>query len=107
MAEEIFKFAMALETFHCVEGLQKGIVDYDTIKWYSEGLAEYFANLVYRDINYEHRSLPAFHHNSMKHSLLDMSYDAALFFQYLENRFGPAYLANLYTALPGQGDRSA
>lgn len=94
------KFTVAHEVFHCISMLRKGYTGYASAAWYQEGMAEYFANVVYPEMNLEHGRLPAFDENSAITWLMDMSYENVVFFQYLENRFDPNYILGLHDALP-------
>jgi hypothetical protein len=100
---ENVKFFIAHEVWHCISGLRRGQIQYDVTKWYTEGMAEYFANLVYPTNNFEHQRLPSFHLNSVTEPITGMSYDAFIFFQYLESRTGPEFMIRLLDALPTSG----
>ena len=97
------KYMIAHEVWHCVGGLRQGSIDYNVTKWYTEGMAEYFANFVYPTNNFEHQRLPSFHVNSVTEPITSMSYEAFIFFQYLEGRFGPEYMISLLDAMPTSG----
>lgn len=94
------KFTVAHEVFHCISMLRKGYTGYASAAWYQEGMAEYFANVVYPEMNIEHSRLSFFDQNSGTIWLMDMSYENVVFFQYLENRFDPNYILGLHDALP-------
>lgn len=106
LSDDKLRWVVAHESFHCITGLRKGPVDHDVTAWYTEGIAAYFANVVFPEINQEHFWLPEFHSDSVTDSLVDMSYEAFIFFQYLENRFDPAYVLTLHDLMPPQGSRS-
>lgn len=103
----IFKFVMSHEVWHCITLLRIGSFDYGIAKWYIEGMAEYFANVVYPTLNFEHKRLLKFHKRSAVLPIYKLSYDAFIFFQYLESRFDTEYVIDLLDALPTHGDQAS
>ncbi len=110
-AEDYFKQVVAHEFFHCYEfdnlTRQERGPDPDATAWWVEGAAEYFSNVVYPATNAEHDWIEDFNTRSESTSLLDMSYEDNLFFQYLENRDGPAGVLALLESMPTSGGREA
>ena len=105
-----FKQAVAHELFHCYQAWNyPAVVNlYSANRWWVEGGAEYFSNVVYSAVDYEHRATPYFDANSTLKSILDMAYENAVFFQYLANQMGgPAGVLGLFDSLPISGGRSA
>jgi hypothetical protein len=101
------KFTVAHEVFHCISMWRKGYTGYETADWYEEGMAEYFADVVYPSMNFEHARIAYFDANTIKSWLMDLSYENVVFFQYLGGRFGPDYLIRLHDALPAWDPASA
>ena len=96
----------AHEIFHCVTGAsfqpQVG-PSADATEWWEEGAAEYFSNVVYPTIDSERQWDVLFDSRSKTRSLVQMDYDAYLFFQFLANREGdPGVIGFLHT-LPESG----
>jgi hypothetical protein len=100
-----FKQLIAHEVFHCIHLWRKGVSGDPALSWYNEGMAHYFSNVVYPSVNHEHKSVGHFHAQSPTHSIFDMTYENTVFFQYLGNRFGDAWLIDLLDGMPtaGQG----
>lgn len=80
------KFLTAHEMFHCFQfknlyhqGGASGA------KWWEEGSAEYFANVVYPDYDIEHQWLGVFSNAAETKPLTQMAYEAYVLFQYMEN----------------------
>ncbi len=101
------KFTVAHEVFHCISMLRKGYTGYEVAAWYQEGMAEYFADVVYPAMNFEHERILYFDANTISSWLMDLSYENVVFFQYLGGRFGPDYVMRLHDALPAWDPASA
>lgn len=107
-AEPRYKQAIAHEVFHCFQGWNFGENPEQTGRWWSEGSAEYFSNVVYPRADLENRSLGSYYAKSIQMPLLSMEYENFLFFQFLGNELGdPAviYLLELFSragSLSGQ-----
>ncbi len=88
-----FQQTVAHEVFHCFEAWNlrdQGIgAGYESSKWWVEGAAEYFSNLVYPSTNYEYRFAASFSNRSNTEPLTRMTYENFAFFQFLGNRAGP------------------
>ena len=69
-------------------------------KWWSEGMAEYFSNVVYKDVNAEHQYKDEFASLSTTTPLTGMSYENFAFFQFMGNRIGPEGVIRLMRTLP-------
>ncbi|HCM96865.1 MAG: hypothetical protein A2X25_05405 [Chloroflexi bacterium GWB2_49_20] len=98
---------LAHEMFHCYQSAnlfaQGNNPNYDANRWWVEGSAEYFSNLVYPDTNYEHRWMSQTTTAMVEStSLTTWEYKSFIFFQYLENRpeMGVAGILNLLRSLP-------
>ncbi|MBI3158084.1 MAG: hypothetical protein HYZ26_00610 [Chloroflexi bacterium] len=94
-----FKQAVAHEVWHCVQFWRLGFNGYSTASWMAEGTAEYFSNVVYPENNLEHRFVEDFNILSTYTSILDMTYENSVFFQYLGSRFGSEYIVRLIDAV--------
>ncbi|MEM7030840.1 MAG: hypothetical protein AAF629_14845 [Chloroflexota bacterium] len=96
--------AIAHELFHCFQWWNlapQQVPDFAVYQWWSEGTAEYFSNVAYPGINDEHYRLPTFNENSAVGSLVDMSYENWIFFQYFANQTSDTHLIdNLLRSLP-------
>jgi hypothetical protein len=99
-----FKQALAHEVFHCLHFFRVGASGFTSGFWYQEGMAEYFSNLVYPTVNFEQRYIEDFSINSNYTWLMDMSYENAVFFQYLGNQFGNTYMIDLVDVLAFTAD---
>jgi len=107
--EEVYKQLVAHEMFHCFQ--HQNLVyhpgDYPANRWWVEGTAEHFSNVVYPDVNAEHRFASAFDAGSVNRSLFDMSYENFIFFQYLSGAASNGAIISLIQDMPGLGDVSA
>lgn len=101
-----FKQVIAHELGHCLNGetfsVQKD-VDYDTRKWWEEGLADYWSNLAYIHNNLEWRTLEVLAQVELATTVLDRTYSNAIFFQYLESPIGVDGIKTVISNLPGSG----
>lgn len=81
-------------------------------KWWTEGSAEYFSNVVYPKVNIEHRkkNIIGFDIPSLNHSLhkLPRPYSNFAFFQYLANQpgIGSRGVVRLLQSMPSSGNSS-
>jgi hypothetical protein len=85
---DVFKQTIAHEVFHCFQDWNFTTVPYSQHKWWGEGSAEYFSNVVYPSTNDEHRFLDQFDLRSRNQSLQKMSYENFIFFQHVANTYG-------------------
>ncbi|HSM26315.1 MAG TPA: hypothetical protein VK856_15740 [Anaerolineaceae bacterium] len=99
MSLENYEQTIAHEAFHCFQDWNTPTGDYDSNKWWLEGSAEYFSNVVYPLANYEHRFLNQFDLRSRNQSLQKMSYENFIFFQHAANTYGNQQVIELLRAL--------
>ena len=104
---DVFKQTIAHEVFHCVQDWNFTTSPYASHKWWLEGSAEYFSNVVYPTVNDEHRFLDSFNRNSVDKTLMEMSYHNFVFFQYMANRIGDQGLISLLKTMSATGGPSA
>lgn len=93
------KQTIAHEAFHCFQDWNAPYGEYDPNEWWIEGSAEYFSNVVYPTINYEHENLSEFDSDSIKKPIHQMNYQNFLFFQHLGNVYGEKEVINLLKSL--------
>lgn len=82
------EFVVAHEIAHCLQFEAYNAQAWVATRyagWWSEGMAEYMANAVYPNFDMEHEWLESFDQYSPTRPLLEMKYEANIFFQYLEN----------------------
>lgn len=94
-----FQQTIAHEAFHCFQDWNTPSGDYDTNKWWIEGSAEYFSNVVYPHNNFEHGFLSEFDSFSVRTPIDKMSYENFIFFQHLGNEHGEKEVINLLKLL--------
>jgi hypothetical protein len=106
-----FQQTIAHELFHCYQlrnlADQMMGTERPVRKWWSESSAEYFSNVVYDDVDFEHRNQPDFDHNSAAAPLTQMGYENAVFFQYLARRVGDAEVIQFLRLMPTSGGEDA
>lgn len=110
ISEEYFLISVAHEIFHCVQGKtwreKTGL--YPTGAWWIEGSAVYFSHLVVPDTEQLDFLAAAFDASSPRTALVDMNYDASVFFLWLHERVGPRTgVYRLLQAMPDSGGREA
>lgn len=76
-------------------------------RWWREGSAEYFSNVVYPEFDNEHERIVNFDPGSTSNPLTEMDYENAIFFQYLANRRGNAAVLDLLSAAAGGSGETA
>jgi hypothetical protein len=107
LAPAEFQQTVAHEMFHCYQlrnfRAQLLGVNQAYKQWWSEGTAEYFSNVVYPDVNYEHRWIPTFDGRSQTTSLLAMGYETFGFFQYVAGNADDTAVLGLIGAMPASG----
>jgi hypothetical protein len=107
---EKFKQGVAHEIFHCFQGINLAAQtdpSYAVRDWWSEGSASYFSNVVYPEVNLEHRWLDDFNKFSAKRWLQYMSYENSLFFQYVGNKKGNDWIIrSMLKAMPTNAESS-
>ncbi len=105
MEPDEYRQSIAHAVFHCYQAqnltqqlLGTGIRQEQ--KWWSEGTAEYFSNLVYPSVNYEHRFAPPFSSRSTDTSLIYMSHETFAFFQFMGDRIGVNGVIDMLHEMP-------
>ena len=98
---------IAHEVFHCVQDRTFTTSPYATHKWWLEGSATYFSNVVYPATNTEHRWTPGFDQRSATGPLTDMAYETTVFWQYLANRWGDQQVIAALDRLADNGARTS
>lgn len=97
---------IAHEVFHCVQNLSLPAPT-AADKWWREGSATYFSNVVYPEVNYEHGFTGVFDGESLESPLTDLAYATTVFFQYFSNRRGNGATIELLDAVAGGGGLDA
>lgn len=107
--DAVYLQTLAHEVFHCVQDRTfKKTSPYVSHKWWLEGSAEYFSNVVYPTTNDEHSRTGGFDRRSTHEPLSAMAYENTVFFQYLANRWGDQRVVDaLGHVADGGGDMSA
>jgi hypothetical protein len=110
VSEEYFLISVAHEIFHCVQGKtwreKTGL--HPVGEWWIEGSAVYFSHLVVPDTAQLDFLAAAFDASSPRTALVDMDYDASVFFLWLHGRAGPhTGVYRLIEAMPDSGGREA
>jgi hypothetical protein len=100
---DVFRQTVAHEVFHCVQDWSFTTAGYDTHKWWLEGSAEYFSNVVYPTVNDEHGRTWQFDANSLDHDITQMSYENTVFFQFHANVRGDAATIDLLRTVSAAG----
>ena len=98
-----FKQLIAHEIAHCFQSWNfkdQLLGPGSDSKWWSEGMAEYFSNVVYKDVNAEHQYKDEFASLSTTRPLTGMSYENFAFFQFMGNRVGPEGVIRMMRTLP-------
>jgi len=105
MDKDDYMQSIAHAVFHCFQArnlhdqlLGTGI--HQEQKWWSEGTAEYFSNLVYPEVNYEHRFAARFSSLSTHIPLTYMSHENFAFFQFMGDRIGAEGVIALLHSMP-------
>lgn len=102
----VFKQTIAHEMFHCFQQwnfANKFPGNWAVQDWWGEATADYFSNVVYPATQAEWGSLGTFNQNSAEHSLVDMSYENWIFFQFLANKVGNQGVLELVKLMPASG----
>jgi hypothetical protein len=108
--EAPYKQLIAHELFHCYQQAFMKTADtpaYSKTKWWIEGSAQYFSNVVYPKANAEMGFAAAMDKRSVKESLFDLSYENDFFFQYMGNQITPLGVLKVLTAFPASGEPTA
>ncbi|MEX0663348.1 MAG: hypothetical protein WD598_01105 [Acidimicrobiia bacterium] len=108
--DRLYRHTLAHELFHCFQFKQLGIEIWDAEdeggEWWVEGTAEYFANVVYPDDNLEREYLAFLRSSEPRHSLVDVSVGAYVFFQHFANRHGNPAVVEFMQTMPATGGRA-
>jgi hypothetical protein len=103
-----FNQLIAHELFHCFQDFNFELLAEDASnKWWVEGSAEYFSNVVYPAANLEWRLAGPFDATSPNTPITAYTYAACFFFQYLGNTLGNAGVIKFLDTLPGTGGEAA
>ncbi len=106
-----FQQKLAHEIFHCfqVRNFHDQLLGpgFASSNWWAEGTAEYFSNLVYPDVNYEHRYKANFAVLSTHVPLTEMAHENFAFFQYMGTAIGPAGVMVMIDMMPTTPGREA
>lgn len=94
---------IAHEAFHCFQDWNFNIVPFSAHKWWSEGTAHYFSNVVYPAINKEHSNLNEYYQRSIRETWFEMDYHNFLLFQHLGNELGNQGLISLMHDISAAG----
>lgn len=102
-----FKQIVAHEVFHCVQTWSfPNSKPYDTHKWWMEGSAEYFSNLVYPSTNLEYRKIEYLDTRSAELSLFQMTYENFGFFQFMGNKYSTENLIGILYSISSSNSHS-
>jgi hypothetical protein len=112
-----FRQVMAHEVFHCIQlwnlrpqmygapGL--GLIErgaFEVVrKWWSEGSAEYFSNVVYPCNQLEWVRLLDFNERAADYNIFQLTYENTFLFQHLGNALGNSGVFEILQAMPSQG----
>ncbi|HSG25845.1 MAG TPA: hypothetical protein VLA32_06975 [Anaerolineales bacterium] len=103
-----YKQVVAHELFHCVQDYSfPNTKPYGTHSWWMEGSADYFSNLVYPQADLEWEFLNLFDSKSPNVSILDMTYENFVFFQFMGNKYSPEVLVDILMRVSAAGGRAA
>lgn len=107
-----FQQTVAHEVFHCYQQWnfpdhfpnQADSSDWGVQDWWGEGTAEYFSNVAFPTVNDEWGRIPGFDFKSASKSLVELSYNNTVFFQYMANTLTNDGLLKLLHGLPYSGN---
>lgn len=95
-----YQQAVAHEVFHCVQSWSfPNTKPYDTHKWWMEGSAEYFSNLVHPSANLEYRKLEFLDTRATDLSIFQMTYENFAFFQFMGNKYSTGSLIGILNSI--------
>lgn len=100
--EEYVKHVVAHEAFHCFEEYHHGldIDSFQVARWWAEGGAVYFSNVVYPEGPKKHAFLKHFEAHAHEYDWTEMAYENYVPFQFLANRHKYQWLVDLFAAFP-------
>lgn len=102
-----YKQIVAHEMFHCVQDWSfPNTSPYGTHKWWLEGTAHYFSNLVYPSTNREWNALGAFDLYSRNTPIFFMTYENFTFFQFMGNKYSTAVLIDILMRVSAAGGQA-
>jgi hypothetical protein len=104
----MYKQIVAHEIFHCVQDWSfSNTAPYSTHKWWLEGAAHYFSNLVYPEANREWTVLGWFDRLSTTVPIFNMTYENFVFFQFMGNKYSPEVLIDILMRVSAAGDQAS
>jgi hypothetical protein len=105
-----YEQVLAHELFHCFQFKQFGdrvwSADNAAGEWWFEGSAEYFSNVVFPRENAEYQFLDSLRELEPGHALVDLSYEAWVFFQHFANRQGNPAIIEFLETMPSRSGRA-
>jgi len=106
-SQDYFRQNMAHEAFHCYQDWNFTSQPYNDHRWWMEGSAEYFSNVVYPDVNYELQRTTTYYFRSPKIQWFYLDYNNFLMFQFLANKLGNEGVLILLDKISSAGSISA
>jgi hypothetical protein len=106
-ASDSFLQTVAHEAFHCYQDWNLTMSPYEYHRWWAEGSAEYFSNVVYPNVNYELRWMDAYYDRSILEPWFDLDYCNFMLFQFLANRLGNEGLLIMLKSVSSAGNVQA
>lgn len=104
---EEFVFTYAHEIFHCIQKKTWPSRVVTGGRWWVEGTAEYFANLVQQGTRYSDGFVAEFDRQSNTRSILDLSYENVVLFFWLGQNGGPGSIRAFIETMPDVSNRRA
>jgi hypothetical protein len=104
---DAFLQTVAHEAFHCYQDWNFNMSPYQYHRWWAEGSAEYFSNVVYPNVNYEIRRTGAYYDRSITDPWFDLDYLNFLLFQFLANKLGNEGLLIMLNTVSSAGNVQA
>lgn len=98
-----YQQTIAHEMFHCSQDRTYTTEPYGTHKWWLEGSAEYFSNVVYPGVNDEHQWTGDADTLTSRNDPTQLAYENTVFFQFYANREGNAALLQLLHDVSSNG----
>jgi hypothetical protein len=102
-----FKQSLAHELFHCFQlkelTSKMDHENYVRSKWWAEGTAEYFSNVVYPTYDFEHRWQEIYNYLSADTALMELensSYGTVFFWQHMANAIGDEGVMSILRDMP-------
>ncbi len=105
---QVYKQIVAHEMFHCVQDWSfPNTAPYGTHKWWLEGTAHYFSNLVYPEANREWTVLNWFDYLSTTEPIFNFTYENFAFFQFMGNKYSPEVLIDILKRVSAAGGQAS